>query len=94
VKRRERGMVLQTCPLMPGGRWSELRGGDDDVVADVELLCDVSVGYHADVRVMRSPPTRVVRGGGLERSCGCYAHDNGFCRSGQVSEIRLGDPLG
>ena len=63
---------------MPGGEWSVLGGEDDEVIADVELLCDVSVGYHADVRVMRSLPTRVVRGGGFERSCGCYAHDNGF----------------
>ncbi len=51
---------------MLGGMWSALRGEGDDVVAEVELLCDVSVGYHADVRVMRSPPTRVVRGGDLE----------------------------
>jgi hypothetical protein len=27
-------------------------GEDDEKIADVELLCDVSVGYHADVRVM------------------------------------------
>ena len=43
------------------------------MVADVKLLCDVSVDYHADVRVVRSPPTRVVGGrGGVVRN-GCEA---------------------
>ena len=44
---------------MPGGEWSVLGGEGDEEIADVELLCDVSVGYHADVRVMGSHPTRV-----------------------------------
>ena len=61
--------MSQTYPLMPGGR-SEQWGEDDDVVADVKLLCDVSVEYHADVRVVGSPPTRVVEGVGLKRLCG------------------------
>ena len=45
---------------MPGGRWSALRGEGDDVVAEVELLYDVRVRCHTDVRVMGSHPARVV----------------------------------
>ena len=45
---------------MLGGTWSVLRGEGDDVVVEVELLGDVGVRYHADVRVIGSHPTRVV----------------------------------
>ena len=37
---------------MPGGGVVSTGREDDEKIADVELLCDVSVGYHADVRVM------------------------------------------
>ena len=45
---------------MLGGIWSALRGEGDDMLVEVELLGDVGVRYHADVRVIGSHPTRVV----------------------------------
>jgi hypothetical protein len=43
------------------GAWSALRAEGDDVVVEVELLGDVGVRYHADVRLMGSHPIRVER---------------------------------